>query len=224
VMGSAGYRGVRREASIVERVRLIRSGSARPVALRLRGVFMVRRTVPVLLLVLAVLASACSSDGEPSADSTSTTSALSTTTSTTVADDSEAAVRTAYDAANRAFIEAAAIPDPELPALAATHVGPMLEQRQDVLRALKSDGRRIRYPSSSRFHIDVTEVVTEGEVARIKFCGVDDGERVDTATGEVISTGIVTTRGRAALRLIEGAWKLAEQRFDSQEDGETGCG
>jgi hypothetical protein len=224
VMGSAGYRGVRREASIVERARLIRSGPARPVALQLRGVFMVRRTVPVLFLVLAVLASACSSDGEPSADSTSTTSASSTTTSTTVADDSEAAVRAAYDAANRAFIDAAAVPDPERPELAATHTGPMLKQTQDVLRALKSEGRAIRYPAESKYRVTVEDVVVEGDVARLRFCAVDDGERVVVATGEVVSAGVITARGRAALQLVDGSWRLAEQDFDSREDGEVGCG
>ena len=225
VRGLAGYDGHAREASIVERVRLTCSGSARPVALKLRGVFMVRRTLLVLLLVaLPAFGVACSSDDEPSADSTSTTAAPSTTTSTTAPDYDEAAVRAAYEAANKAFIDAAAIPNPEEPELLATHTGPMLKQTQDVLRALKSEGRAIRYPSPSKYRVTVEDVVVQGDVARLRFCAVDDGERVVAATGEVVSAGVITARGRAALQLVGGSWRLAEQEFDSREDGEVPCG
>jgi hypothetical protein len=58
-----------------------------------------------------------------------------------------------YEAANRAFIDAAAIPDPEFPAIAETHTGSMLDQRRAVLRALEIDGRVIRYPPNSRYRV-----------------------------------------------------------------------
>jgi hypothetical protein len=220
-----GYDRGAREASIVERVRLTFSGPARPVALRLRGVSMVRRTLlAIFLLALPAFGVACSSDDEPSAKPTSTTVATTTSTSSAPRDGDEAAVRDAYDAANKAFIDAAAIPDPERPDLIATHTGPMLKQRQDVLRALKADGRIIRYPSPSKYQVTVDDVVIEGDVARLRFCAIDDGERVAVATGEVVSAGVITARGRAALQLVNGSWRLAEQEFDSREDGEVACG
>lgn len=185
---------------------------------------MVRRTFLVLLLVaLPAFGVACSSDDEPEAGSTSTTTAPSTTTSTSPRDGDEVAVRAAYDAANKAFIDAAAIPDPERPDLLATHTGPMLKQTQDVLRALKSEGRAIRYPSPSKYRIEISDVRIEGDVARLRFCGVDDAQRVEIASGRVISAGVISARGRAALRQVDGVWKLAEQDFDSREDGELAC-
>ena len=186
---------------------------------------MVRRALfAVLLLILPALIVACSSDDEPIAGSPSTTTAPSTTTSTTTTHDGEEAVRAAYEAANKAFIDAAAIPDPEQPGLLATHTGPMLKQTQDVLRALRSEGRAIRYPSPSKYRVTVEDIVIEGDVARLRFCAVDDGERVVAATGEVVSAGVITARGRAALQLVDGSWRLAEQDFDSREDGEAACG
>lgn len=186
---------------------------------------MVRRHLlaVLLLIVLPCAFVACSSGDDPTAASTSTSSSTETTTSTSALAGDESVVRAAYDAANRAFIDAAAIPDADHPELAATHTGPMLKQRQDVLRALKSDGRVIRYPNPSKYRVEVDDVVIEDEVARLRFCAVDDGQRVNAATGEVVSGGVVTARGRAALQRVDGIWKLAEQDFDSREDGEVSC-
>jgi hypothetical protein len=99
----------------------------------------------------------------------------------------------------------------------------MLQQTRDLLRSLKADGRVIRYPSNSQYRVVVESARTDGDVSRLQFCAVDDGERVDARTGEVISQGVVTARGQAALRLEAGVWKLAEQKFDSRTAGAL-CG
>ena len=151
---------------------------------------------------------------------TSTTS--STTTSTTSPSD-EAAVRSAYEAASRAFIEAAAIPDPNYPALTETHTGPMLEQRQDTLRALQLDHRIIRYPQPSQYRVEIDDVTIDGDVARLTVCVVDDGERVEKDTGRVIASGVGTVQGTAAMRRVDGTWRLAERREDQRWDGVAGC-
>lgn len=150
-----------------------------------------------------------------------TTSAPSTPTTGAMSRE-RADVRLAFEAASRAFNDAAAIPDPRFPALLATHTGPMLEQRREVLLALKADGRVIRYPANSKYRIVIRSIELEGDIARVTFCAVDDGERVVASTGEVVSRGVVTVEGRAALRL-DGAWKLAEQQFDSREEGREAC-
>ncbi len=132
-------------------------------------------------------------------------------------------MRAAFEAASRAFIDAAAIPDPAFPALAATHTGPMLAQRREVLLALKADGRIIRYPQPSRYQLVVRSVELHGDVARVTFCAVDDGERVVVATGEVIAGGVATVKGTAALQRERGAWQLAEQRFEARQEEVASC-
>lgn len=185
-----------------------------------------RRTVTVLMVVALVLVASCSngSDGASSA-STSTTRRPTTTTTADPTTAAESEVKAAYEASSRAFIDAAAIPDPDFPALAATHTGPMLDQRRKVLQALKADGRIIRYPPNSKYRIDIDEKTfkLEGDVATFEVCVVDDGERVVAATGEVISSGLGTAQARAAMRRIDGVWKLAERVQLAEWQGVAGC-
>jgi hypothetical protein len=174
-----------------------------------------------------LILAACGGSGDDNAAPTttarpSTTSTSSTTTSTTSPPD-DATVRAAYEAASRAFIDAAAIPDPSFPAIAATHTGPMLEQRRDTLRALQLDHRIIRYPQPSQYRIEIESVDIDGDVARLVVCVVDDGERVDKDTGQVIASGVGTIHGTAAMRRVEGTWRLAERREDQRWDGVAGC-
>jgi len=194
---------------------------------------MTRRVRPLarFLVVLAlVLATAsCSDDdgdgsGVASDSTTSTTARRPTTTSTSdPTEAAEAEVEAAYVASSRAFIDAAAIPDPNFPALAATHTGPMLERRRDVLFGLQADGRIIRYPPDSRYRIEVMDVEIDGDVARFEVCGVDDGETVVAATGEVIAGGLGTVQARAAMRLVDGTWRLAERVQEAEWEGIAGC-
>lgn len=132
-------------------------------------------------------------------------------------------MRAAYEAASRAFIEAAAVPDPNYPAVAATHTGPMLEQRRNVLLALKAEGRVIRYPQPTRYQLVVNSVELDDDVARLTFCAVDDGQRVVVGTGEVVAGGVATVTGTAALQRQDGVWKLSEQKFDSRQEEVASC-
>jgi hypothetical protein len=196
------------------------------------AVVMTRR-VPALArllagLALAVLvAAACSDDdgGTVASDSTTTSTTRRSTTSTTV-DPSEALeeeVEAAYLASSRAFIDAAAIPDPDFPALAATHTGPMLEQRREVLLGLQTDGRVIRYPPNSQYRIEVSDIEIDGDVARFVVCVVDDGETVVASSGEVVAHGLFTVQARAAMRRVDGTWRLAERLEDGEWEGIAGC-
>lgn len=197
---------------------------------------MTRRSLPVARLVVLVAlvllsAAACSDDdgdgGAVSSDSaTSTTTRPSTTTTTT--DPTavlEAEISEAYEVSSRAFIDAAAVPDPNLPALAATHTGPMYEQRRGVLLALQADGRVIRYPENSQYRVEIDEdsFEVDGDVARFEICGVDDGERVVVATGEVVAGGVVTVEARVAMQRVDGVWKLAERQQLAEWEGVAGC-
>lgn len=190
------------------------------------------RRVPVLARILVVLAlvlaaTSCSDDdgGAVASDgTTSTTARRPTTTSTTDPTELlEAEIEAAYVASSRAFIDAAAIPDPSFPAFAATHTGPMLEQRRGVLLGLQADGRVIRYPQNSQYRIEVDDIEVDGDTARLEVCVVDDGETVIASSGEVVAHGLFTVQARAAMRRVDGSWRLAERLEDGEWEGIAGC-
>ncbi|MGQ0608406.1 MAG: hypothetical protein ACT4OQ_08095 [Chloroflexota bacterium] len=186
------------------------------------------RLLVAVALVLLVPA-ACSDDegdgGAVASDSTTTTTARRSTTTTDPTEAVETEVEAAYVASSRAFIDAAAIPDPNFPALAATHTGPMFEQRRGVLLGLQADGRVIRYPENSQYRIEVDEdsIELNGDVARFDVCVVDDGETVVASSGEVVAHGLFTVQVRAAMRRVEGTWRLAERLQDAEWEGIAGC-
>lgn len=187
-----------------------------------------RGRTPILLVVALGIMTSCSHEGPEggaavTTPSTTTTDRPTTTTTTNPTAAAEAEVDAAYRAASRAFVDAAAIPDPNFEALAATHVGPMFEQRRGVLLALQADGRVIRYATNSQYRIDVTDVTIDGDIARLDVCGVDDGETVVVPTGEVILGGLGTVRARAAMRRVDGVWKLAERTKEDEWEGIAGC-
>jgi hypothetical protein len=181
-------------------------------------------------LVLVALLAGCGDDaGSDEADGSTTTSTASTTTSTT-ADDAETAERhaviDAYNAASEAAIAASAspTPNPDDPDLVATHTGPMLEQRRETFLGLRSNGWAIRYPQGSKYRVEVESVEFQSDnVAILEVCVVDDGERFVVETGEVIASGLGTVEWSAAMRLVDGSWKLAERREENRWDGEAGC-
>lgn len=184
----------------------------------------------VVVVALALLgAAACSDDdgGAVASDSTTSTTTRRSTTSTTT-DPTEALAEeldAAYVASSQAFIDAAAIPDPNFPAFAATHTGPMFEQRRGVLLGLQADGRVIRYPENSQYRIEVDEesIELDGDVARFDVCVVDDGETVVASSGDVVAHGLFTVQARAAMRRVDGTWRLAERLQDAEWEGIAGC-
>jgi len=180
-----------------------------------------------LLLVAALALGACSDDDPDGSasrgESTSTTRRSTTTTTVEPSEALEEEVEAAYVASSRAFIDAAAIPDPNFPALAATHTGPMLEQRRGVLLGLQADGRVIRYPPNSQYRIEVSDIEIDGDVARLDVCVVDDGETVVATSGEVVAHGLFTVQSRAAMRRVDGTWRLAERVEEGESEGIAGC-
>lgn len=200
---------------------------------RLAVVMTHRLAVATRLLVMVALvllgAAACSDDdgdgGTVASESTTTTRRPTTTTTTNPTEALEAEIEAAYVASSRAFIDAAAIPDPNFPALAATHTGPMFEQRRGVLFGLQADGRVVRYPPNSQYRIEVDDesIELDGDVARLEVCVVDDGERVVVATGEVVAHGLFTVQARAAMQRVDGVWKLAERVQEAEWEGVAGC-
>lgn len=187
------------------------------------------RRALLLALGLGLIATACSGDGD-AASETSTTRATTTTrpSTTTTADpavQTEAEVVDAYEAASEAFLDAAAIPDPDFPALLNTHVDPMLDQRRGVLTQLKVQGRVIRLPENSIHSIEAESFeLRDADTAVLDVCIVDDGERFDAATGELLTDGEPgTSRFQAAMSRVDGRWVLAEQLLQEEWPGVAGC-
>lgn len=192
------------------------------------------RVVPTRVVLAAVFTlglSACADGKDEAAPPTSaptaapSPSASATTSMTDRAQTLEAEVVAAYEAASQAFLDAAAIPDPDFPALAQTHVDPMLDQRRGVLTQLKFEGRVIRLPADSVRSIEAESFEAHGDgTAVLVVCIIDDGERYDAATGELLTDGRPgTSRFRAALRNVDGRWVLAEQLLEEEWPGVAGC-
>jgi hypothetical protein len=177
--------------------------------------------------LVSLLAVACGGGkNEGAAVATSTTSVRTTTTTahnSSTSLDERAAVAGASEAASRAFIEAAAIPDPDAAAVPATHTGPMLDQRRTTLLGLKAEGKAIRYPTPSQYRIEIEDTQLDGDVARLTVCVVDDGQRVDADSTQAPSGGVGTVRWRAAMRKVDDTWRLAERVESERWDGVYGC-
>jgi hypothetical protein len=175
-----------------------------------------------MVVLLVAVTGACSSG--PTATSAATSTSRPASTSTTV-DDQRVGVVRAYEKADKAFVDAGAIPDPEFAALADTHVDPLLEQSRKILRSLKLEGRAARYPTPSRYkvEVDLSSVVIDGDVARLESCVVDDGQVIEVSTGRVLDDRTTTVLRRAAMRRVGGDWRLSEQKTVSRWPGEGGC-
>jgi hypothetical protein len=207
------------------------SDAGRHVAAPNRARSVSRRATAAGIAVVIVLAglAGCGDDGEGdggdgATGTTSTVSATSTTTQDPEAERQE--VINAYLAAEEAAAAAssAPAPNPEHPDLLATHTGPMLQQRQEVFGGLRANGWAIRLPEGSKYREDVRSVDFDGEdIAILDVCVVDDGERFVVDTGEVIASGVATVQWSAAMRRLDGAWKLAERREENRWEGEAGC-
>jgi hypothetical protein len=164
------------------------------------------------------------------AQSTTTTAAPAETTTTLSATQrEEQAVRDAHAAAVQARMDSAAPPnpDPELPTLAETHTGLMLDQWKNTTTGLQLNGFAIRYPEGSQHRSEVESVtfdeVNGQQVAYLDVCTVDDGERIDVASGEVLSSGVITIEATEAMQKVDGVWKLAERQENTVSEGVTGC-
>lgn len=192
--------------------------------------------VPVALGLAAVLFAGCGGGGddrEAAADeaerSTTTTAPAETATTLSARQQEEQAVREAHEAAVQARIDSAAPPnpDPDLPALAETHTGLMLEQWKNTTTGLQLNGFAIRYPANSQHRSEIESVSFEEvegqQVAYLEVCTVDDGERIAVATGEVLSSGVITVQAREAMRKENGVWKVAERQENSVDEGVAGC-
>jgi hypothetical protein len=193
-----------------------------------------RRAVTVTMLggALSLLVSGCSGGGSEEADDEPRADTPEEESTTTTLDPEEAArqeVITAREAADEAQVEALGPPvaNPDLPELAETHTGLMLERITETAAGLERNGYVERYPEDSQHSLEVESVrfdtVDDKEVAFLEVCRVGDSERIVQSTGEVLTSGVWTFHTTEAMEKVDGVWKLAERRSDTAEEGVTGC-
>lgn len=158
----------------------------------------------------------------------------------------KAVVIEAHEAAMDARVASAgpSKPNPDLPALADTHVDPYLTEWTDELDRMLFTSQAVRYPNDSELEIvEVLDVTfgweTEedgsggaadagpddvGNVATLTACVVDDFSRVDVASGKVKAGGdVFTVHETSKLRKVDGEWKLAERHGNNSWPGRSGC-
>ena len=200
--------------------------------MRQRAVIVKVLFIAVALVVGLATVSACSGDDDDAAagdEQATTTAPESTTTTVDPTAAKEAAVKEARQAADDVWKDATAPPDPnpDDPAIAAHYVGPMFDRLTETIRGLRANGWAIRYPENSQSWLEVQSIrfgEDDGqEVAFIEVCGVDDGERFDMASGDVLEGGVRTLQLTEAMRKVDGEWKLAERQPNSYQEGVVGC-
>ncbi|MGH9210538.1 MAG: hypothetical protein ACRD2C_07620, partial [Acidimicrobiales bacterium] len=176
-------------------------------------------------------ASSCSGDNEEADATPSQTTATERETTTTL-DPEEAereAVVAALEAADQAQFDSSAAPspDPQDPAIAATHTGLMLDNWTATVEGLRRTGVAFRLPENSQYRVEVDAVnfdeVDGQRVAFLEVCTVSDVERIVVATNEVAEGGVETIQASAAMRNEQDVWKLAEFRVNTTMEGEVGC-
>lgn len=168
-----------------------------------------------LVATLTLLTAGCSDSG---GSSTPTTASRP---STTVADErseesEEQAVIDAYLAAIDAFYEAANPPDPDHPALEATHTGDVLASIRASLTDLSEQGLALRRGEQSTTD-PVVLTLTDGN-AIIEDCATDGDVQFDRTTREIVDDSVVF--GRFTARLVKHAntWLVAAVEFEELEE------
>ncbi len=189
-----------------------------------------------------VLLGACSNDPKPKTATVTAPSSSSTTdpsTSTTQPSDLEPQrprliyvrslapakrdIAEAYLHAVVAYIRSSQDPDPWAPALARTHVGPMLQAIRARETELASRGQAIRLPTPTRFTIRIDGLSIDGSFAVLRVCEVDDGVVYRRASGRVIDGAIVSQRRRVTMQKSGARWRLAGRTSETKQSGAGAC-
>ncbi len=138
--------------------------------------------------------------------------------------DAELAIINGFVDAEVAAAVADSKPDERDPALAATHVDPMLAQRRKVFEAHRIQGRASRLPTNGLFSIWPERIeMVDATTARLWVCESSDGPLYEKATGTIIDGRVTTVRDLAALVLVDKTWKLSERVNKGEWEGAERC-
>jgi hypothetical protein len=117
-------------------------------------------------------------------------------------------IEAVYRGAVLALHDAGATADPQLAALAA-HLGePLLGSWRERILALRIQGRRVRFPTPSRFDVSVEAVRLAADEAQVESCEVDDAVVFELASGAVVNDRVVVRRVTSVVARAGGSWRV----------------
>jgi hypothetical protein len=164
--------------------------------------------------VAVVTVAACASGGgvDASAERDVATTTTSTPATSTSAPSREQQVVAAYRAHWAAWYAAAQVPDPELPAIALTTTGSLLEHTRRELEDMRTRGEKVkgdsgvapidvRQPRVVQFQTDTSAVLSD--------CYVDNTVRYDASGQPIGSTQPTFFAATATLVQVDGTWRVA---------------
>jgi hypothetical protein len=126
-----------------------------------------------------------------------------------------------YEAAMDAIEDAAAVPDPSLPALSNRLGGDALETAVRVITGYRDRGEYARFPAGSR-HGERLIAMARLDESRIDLttCTLDDAVRRLRSTGEVTNDRVSVDRVSEIMQLDDGHWKLVRRTGSTAVGGE----
>lgn len=174
-------------------------------------------------VVLALATTACSDDGD--AVSATTTTTLPRSTTTTEAQQSvEEEITGQYLAFWQARLEANSAPvDPDHPGLREHAAEGQLEQVLLETSQRRDQGLAIRPADDAVSEHRVKVVAVDGDTATVQDCMTDDDVVYRVATDQVVDDRVATRNVEAAMRRIDGVWKLVHTRVVQTWEGAAGC-
>lgn len=123
-----------------------------------------------------------------------------------------------------AAVEANNPPDPSRAAeVRAYATGRAYESVSNAIHSNSQRGVILRFPPNSRAQSKVDVVSIDGDNAIARACDVDDGVKVEAATGKVLNSDVVTILTTAFFVREDGRWKVENSRVEQKWAGVAGC-
>ncbi len=183
------------------------------------------RSAAIALLVCLLFLAGCSEGGNVAGPTTASTAAPRPAPTTAAAQDPVAAdIVGRYKQFWEVRFEANRPPvNPSDPRLGQLATGQQLENVRLETEQRRDQGLAIRRPETSLYERRVKLINLEGDTAELQDCVTNDGIVYRVATGEVVDSSVVTRSLTVTMRLVDGAWKLADTRVLQEWEGVAGC-
>lgn len=181
------------------------------------------------VVVLGLLAAACSSGGGESGTDTTpdtapvTSSTTNWTTTTAPTQTEEAAILAAVETFWRLTIIASSPPDPSATPFNGVATGEALDIAMANVSRRHQLGQSVILPEPSIFEHRPMVRLVNGDTAVVDDCAVDDSILIDLATGSVLNDLVQTTKWETTLRRVDGVWLVASNLAVDGWDGVAGC-
>jgi hypothetical protein len=107
--------------------------------------------------------------------------------------------------------------------LPAWWAGPALASAVSEVNTWAGFGQALRFPDPTLRSLDLVSVTTEGDMASLRACFIDDGQTIDVTSGSVLDAQATTTLEDVELRRTPTGWVVTERRLARQTNGVTSC-